>query len=346
MVRELLRALARDERDHHYVLFARERWAEQLPGKRFSWQLSRLPNPWWNVRVGVGARRSCDVLLCTNTYLAAWFTRLPTVVVVHDLVAFDATLRPQRRVALIERATLPVAARRATEITAVSQATVDDLVRRFPVAAGKTTVTRLAADSRFGEGGGSAVAEVRDRYGLERPYVLAVGTIEPRKNLPRLIEAFNALPAALRSAHDLVLVGAAGWQTGETLGAAAAHRDLVRVLGHVPDVDLPALYSGAALFAYPSLYEGFGLPVLEAMAAGVPVLTSARSALPEVAGDAAIYCDPFDVRSIRAGLERGLADPDAAAKLAQRGRLRAARFSWDDFASGTLAAIERAASRR
>ena len=119
----------------------------------------------------------------------------------------------------------------------------------------------------------------------------------------------------------------------------------MHALGHVPDADLPALYRGAALFAYPSLYEGFGLPVLEAMTAGAPVLTSDVSSLPEVAGDAALYCDPLDEGSIRDGLERGLTDRAEAAALVRRGHERAALFSWDRFAAETLAVIEAAARR-
>jgi hypothetical protein len=230
----------------------------------------------------VRASASCDVLLSTNSYLTAWATTIPTVVVVCDMVAFHPELLPQRRAALIERATLPLAVRRARTLAAISQATADDLIALQPAAAGKTVVTELAADARFATGG-APDAEVLARHGLTgRSYVLGVGTLEPRKNLPRLIEAFAALPDALRAEHELVLVGALGWDTDETLQAVERHRGLVRTLGHVPADDLPALYRGAAVFAYPSLYEGFGLPVLEAMTAGAPVLTSGVSSLPEV----------------------------------------------------------------
>jgi glycosyltransferase involved in cell wall biosynthesis len=335
MVRELLLALRRSSADHRYELLARSPWEQPLD-ERFHWRLTPQPDPLWNVRAGATAHRHADALLSMNSYLTCWFARVPSVMVVCDLVAFDDALMPQRRAKLIERATLPLAVRRATAITAISQATADDLIARFPAARDKTAVTLLAVDERYGR------AEPPEQPPA-KPYVLAVGTLEPRKNLPRLIEAFARLPQDLRDSHELVLVGGAGWETDATFASIERHAHFVRRLGHVPDADLPGLYAGAALFAYPSLYEGFGLPVLEAMAAGAPVLTSNLSSLPEVAGDAALYCDPRDVESIRLGLERGLREEALTAQLVQRGRERAAEFSWDRYATETLAAVERAA---
>jgi alpha-1,3-rhamnosyl/mannosyltransferase len=169
-----------------------------------------------------------------------------------------------------------------------------------------------------------------------------MATLEPRKNLPRLIEAFAGLPPELRERFELVMVGARGWALGALDSSLARHADSVRALGFVADDDLPAVYAGASLVAYPSLGEGFGLPVLEAMAAGAPVLTSDRSSLPEVGGDAARYVDPTDVRSIRAGLAALLSDPAALGAMREAGRLQAARFGWDITARATLAALERA----
>jgi len=346
VVRELLRALDRLETAHRFELFARERWDVPFTSERLSWRLIGHADPWWNIRVGASAHRSCDAFLSTNSYLTVWFLRVPSVMVVYDLVAFHDEYRPQRRAAMIERATLPLAIRRADAITAISQATAADLFERFPAARWKTTVTPLAADERFGRSDGAAVRDVLHRHGLNRPYVLAVGTLEPRKNLPRLIEAFGCLTADVRKAHELVLVGATGWETDETLAAIGGHRHLVRQLGHVPEPDLPALYRGAALFAYPSLYEGFGLPVLEAMAAGAPVLTSNVSSLREVAGETVLYCDPREVASIRDGIAAALGDPDAAQARAALARERASAFSWDRHARSVLDVIERVAGER
>jgi alpha-1,3-rhamnosyl/mannosyltransferase len=291
------------------------------------------------VATALRASREVDVLLSTNSYLTAWFCLRPTAVVVYDLVPFVEAGHAQARAARIERATIRPALRRAAALACISAATRDDLVRRFPHAAGKATVIPLAADRAFAE----PVARPGHPL-LERPYVLAVGTLEPRKNLERLVAAWSLLPAELRARHDLALVGPRGWEDDAIL--RAAHAAGAKLLGHVSDAELRALYAGAAAFAYPSLYEGFGLPVLEAMAAGAPVVTSSVSSLPEVAGDAALLVDPRDPRAIADALARVLADPALAAWLRAAGRARAAAFSWQRTARETLTLLRGIAGRR
>ncbi len=153
---------------------------------------------------------------------------------------------------------------------------------------------------------------------MQRPYVLVTGTVEPRKNLPRLIEAFAGLDERRRAGWTLVLAGAPGWDTDASFAAVAAHRELVRTLGFVPDADLACLYRQAELFCYLSLYEGFGIPVLEAMQSGVAVLTSSVSSMPEVGGDAARYADPTDVDDIRRALGELLERRRAAPRRRRR----------------------------
>ena len=343
MVRELLLALDRSDARHTYVLAAHERWDAPLSG-RFQWRLSSRREPFWHVEAGLSSSRWCDVYLSSNSYLTAWFTRVPTVVVVCDMVAFDRDLAPRLRSRLIERATLPLSIRRAAALTAISKSTALELERRFPAAGPKTSVTLLAAGSRFSEPPETRPEEVARNHGIDRPYVVAVGTLEPRKNLVRLMEAYAGLPAQLREGHRLVLVGATGWSASETLAMAERLGPSMMRLGHVSDSDLVALYQGAALFAYPSLHEGFGLPILEAMASGTAVLTSNVSSMPEVAGDAAIYCDPRDTSSIRAALLSGLTDAALRSKLEAAARARAAEFSWDRHAREVLQIVQRAGS--
>ncbi|HWH96688.1 MAG TPA: glycosyltransferase family 1 protein [Baekduia sp.] len=349
MVRELLRALADPAvgGDHEYVLYARERWADPAvdASAGMRWELIGRPDPEWHLRAARRANATTDAYISTNSYLTAWFLRVPSVVVVCDMVAFDPALLPRKGSARIERATLPLAVRRAARLAAISQATADDLVARFPRAAGKTEVTPLAADPGFADGGAPG-DEVLARHGIDFPYILGVGTLEPRKNLPRLVEAFIGLDDAVRGDHRLVLVGPLGWDAGETMSAITAQPERVAAIGAVPDADLPALYRRATAFAYPSLYEGFGLPVLEAMIAGVPVLTSGASSMPEVGGDAALYVAPRDVASIREGLARLLGDAGLRARLAQAGPPRAAEFSWARYGAEMRAIAERAARPR
>jgi len=341
-VRELLLGLARRDDDHRYLLFARTPWDGLPSDPRFEWRLLGSPDPRWHIRAALHANRECDVYYSTNSYLTAWFTRIPTAVTVYDLITYRPDMLPQRRASLIERATLPWASRRARAFLAISQATADDLIERFPRARSRTQVIPLAAGDAFTPNG-PAGEPVLERLGVRAPFVLSVGTLEPRKNLPRLIEAFAALPADLRDRVQLVLVGAVGWEADETLSAMDQHRTHVRALGHVDEADLHVLFRTAELFAYPSLFEGFGLPVLEAMCSGTAVLTSQISSLPEVAGDQAIYVDPLDVADIRRGLEEGLRDDERRRDLERKGLERARAFSWDRTVGETLAALERLA---
>ncbi len=175
--------------------------------------------------------------------------------------------------------------------------------------------------------------------------MLAVGTLEPRKNLPRLVSAYASLPVELQAQHPLVVVGAEGWRTGETLAALKSLGERARLLGHVSDAELVRLYRRCDVFCYPSLGEGFGLPVLEAMAAGAPVLTSNATSLPEVGGEAVEYVDPWSVESIAAGLTRLLGSANRRAELAELARARAREFSWANTAGRVLRLLERAAGR-
>jgi glycosyltransferase involved in cell wall biosynthesis len=332
-VRELLTALdALGDEDARFVLYAREPWGALDPA-RFSWQTIGLPDPAWHVAAALRASREADVFLSTNSYLTAWFTRIPTAIVVYDLVPFVDRANAKTSSARIEQATIRPALRRAAALPCISDATRADLVRLFAAARSKASTIPLAADAAFG-----APVAAPGHPSLDAPYVLAVGTLEPRKNLERLIDAWNALGEAGRAGHVLALVGPIGWDAAPIL--AAARENDARLLGRVSEDELRALYAGAAAFAYPSLYEGFGLPVLEAMAAGAPVLTSSISSLPEVAGDAAVLVDPRDVAAIGDGLRRLLGDAALAADLRERGRARAAAFSWERTASETLALLK------
>ncbi len=343
-VRELLRGLAALDAPHEYRLIARRRWEDPALDERFAWALPQAPDPRWLGAAARAAHGECDVLLATNTYALCVLVRVPSVAVVYDLVAFDPEMRAPRG-SLAERLTLPLAMRRARALVCISEATRGALVERFPVAAGKALAIPLAADPAFGVSEPTD-ADVLKRLGLEKPYLLCTGTLEPRKNLPRLIAAFAALPRSLRERFDLVLAGARGWNEAETFAAVHAHAGLVRTLGYVEDADLRALYRRAAAFAFPSLGEGFGLPVLEAMTAGTPVLASDLPVLREVGGDAALYADPHSVEALSAGLADLLGDEAQRTRRTRLGHARATKFSWRRTAAETLAAVERASAER
>lgn len=338
-VRELLRALeqAPEAQDEKFLLYAREPWGDLDPA-RFTWVRIPLPDPLWNVAAALRASTQTRAFLSTNSYLTGWFTLVPTALVVYDLIPFVEGAKAQARATRIERATIRPALRRAKALLCISDATRVDLERIFPVARGKAQTIPLAADVSFAEPAAPA-----QREGLDRPYVLAVGTLEPRKNLERLLDAWLLLDPEVRDAHVLALVGPRGWDDESIV--RKAERAGALLLGRVSDEELRALYAGAAAFAYPSLYEGFGLPPLEAMAAGAPVLTSNVSSLPEVVGDAAVLVDPLDVSAIAEGLTALLTDHALAERLRSAGRERARSFSWDRTASETLEAVRRIARR-
>lgn len=337
-VRELLRALSALDDDTRYRLYARR--PEELGlDERFTWVEVGAPDPLWHVLAARRANAEVDAYLSTNSYLTAWFTRVPTAVAVMDLIAFVHPEWAQKRAARIERATIGRGVKRAGRLLCISEATRDDLMARYPGAADRALAIPLAADARFTNASADDADRAAATHGLDTEYVLCAGTIEPRKNLERLIRAWAAVDPAVRGDRVLALVGPTGWDAAPLLEAANAHPDSVRRLGFVPDDELAALYRGCAAFAYPSLYEGFGLPVLEAMAAGAPVLTSDVSSLPEVAGDAALLVDPTSVEAIRDGLTRLLRDPVLRRALQGRGRARAAEYSWERTARETRDAM-------
>jgi glycosyltransferase involved in cell wall biosynthesis len=260
------------------------------------------------------------------------------VVTVHDL-AFEyfpgLFPRPWR---LLYRAGLRAAVKRADAILTPSRNTAEDVLSRTRVDPRKLYVVPLAASLPTGA---LDVGDVLARLKIPRPFVLFVGTLEPRKNLVRLIRAYRRV-AASGLPHALVLAGPLGWNHDSLMRELALQGPgEVLMTGPIPPEELDAVYRAADAFAYPSLYEGFGLPVVEAMARGLPTVTSASSSIPEVAGDAAVVVDPRSVREIAQALERVLTDPELARRLGSAASARAERFSWDETARLTLEVYER-----
>lgn len=257
--------------------------------------------------------------------------RAPVVVMIHDLAVVRypelCTADTLRYPAAIERAL-----RRGAHLHVPSDFVAAEVRDAFGVAPGR--VTRVYSGLSPSPPGDAAAG--RRRVGADR-YVLALGTVEPRKNLPVLVRAFDSLAAADRSVH-LAVVGPDGWGRDEfeRSRAGARHRDRICRLGYVLAVERADLLAGASAFAYPSIYEGFGFPPLEAMAAGIPVVAARAGALPEVLGDAALLVDPTDDAGLAVGLERALADDALRARLVVAGRDRSARYTWPAAAGALL----------
>ncbi len=264
---------------------------------------------------------------------------VPTVVTIHDMsLTMFPRYHPPRRVVL-NRPLVDLAARRAEAIITVSQSAKLDILRLYGVPFDRVHVVHEAAAPAFKPVRDRASLErVRQRYGLADRFILYVGTIEPRKNLPTLIDGFAARRKKGDLPHQLVCAGPYGWLSGDIEGRVErlAIQDAIRFTGYVPFEDLPALYSLAELFVFPSLYEGFGLPVVEAMACGTPVITGRVAALTEVAGGAVAHVDLLDADSIGEAIVTLARDPDRREHLKGLGLQRARAFSWEQAARETF----------
>lgn len=262
----------------------------------------------------------------------------PAVLTVHDLI-FEAFPQHHTRTnRAFLRVAMPLFVRAADAIIAVSQHTRQDLVERYATPADKIRVIYEGIDERFAPIGPPGMAAIRTKYSPERPYLLMVGTLEPRKNHAAAMRCLARLKRAGHP-HRLLISGAKGWLF-EPVAALVDELGLagdVSFAGRVPDAELPALYAGADALLMPSLYEGFGFPVLEAMACGTPVVCSHASSLPEVAGDAALLVHPTDDESLAAAVDRILTEPGLADDLRRRGVAQAARFRWAQCAAETVA---------
>ena len=336
-VRSLVRYLARLDHQTEYVLLCRREdcsLTEQL-GENFRAVPENAP-PYSlteQVRIPLRLRRERIDLFHAPHYVLPPLTPCRSIVTIHDCIhlMFPQYL-PNRLAYAYARAAFRVATRRSARILTVSEASKRDILRFFNVPSDKVTVIHNAIDERFGIAPpDEEVVRVRERYQLSDRFVLYAGNVKPHKNLERLLDAFFILRR--EGLHDLKLLIIGNEISKYATLRRAVHRynlhKDVRFLGFVPDETLAVLYRLADAFVFPSLYEGFGLPPLEAMASGTPVLTSNVSSLPEVVGDAAILIDPYDPRSIADGMRRLLTDTALRQDLKARGLARAHQFSWE-----------------
>ena len=235
----------------------------------------------------------------------------------------------------------------ADSIIAISEHTKRDIIKYFNAPEELITVTHLAAGPEYREvRDRAALASVKARYNLPENYVLFVGSLEPRKNIKGLLKAYSLIPARMRKDFPLVIAGAKGWLNSDIPPAleSLGIKESVRFTGYIDAQDISALYSGAALFVYPSLYEGFGLPILEAMSCGAPVVTSNASSMPEVAGDAALLVDPLNAEELAFGIETVLEKESLRVEMRKKGLSRAASFSWDRCAKETIEVYRKVAA--
>jgi glycosyltransferase involved in cell wall biosynthesis len=340
----LIRALLEiDQRNDYFVFHGNAVWMGTFPTAKEILLASKNKLYWDYVALPAAVRQHRIDLFWTPAYIVPFTMPCKSVAAVHDLAYF---LLPQSY-PLVDRwymrATMPGSFRRAQALLAVSEHTRLDMERLFPFTRGKITVTYEAAATRFHQRLTSTqLAVVQSRYHLSAPFIFYAGSISPRKGLPYLLKAFAYLKQERGIPQRLVFTG--GWTWGDE-----AIRDLIQrlgiqaevvILGNVAPDDMPALYQLADVFVYPSLYEGFGLPILEAMASGCPVVCSNLTALPEVAGDAATMIDPRDTTALADAIYRVLCDESERVRLCAKGLARAKRFSWQATARKTLDVFE------
>ena len=311
---------------------APEAWRPSIPMRSLPLPRVGLYEAWQRLRRPLVERATGPVDVVHATAHVASASRAPWVATVHDLHFLHEPGHFTSRGVRVFNRFLDLVIAEAALVVCPSEATRADCVdagidaaRLHVVPWGTSTAPVPPA----------AVERARRHHGLDRPYVLFAGTVEPRKNLPRLLQAFDRLGPV---DADLVLVGPEGWGEAETAAASSARR-----LGFLPRAELDALYAGAAAVCYPSLREGFGLPVLEAMAQGAAVVTSATTATAEVGGRAVVLVDPLDVDAIAGGLRDLLADPERRARLGAAARERAATYTWARTAGGMVEAYRTAA---
>jgi glycosyltransferase involved in cell wall biosynthesis len=338
--RSLLAALAARPEPLRYIgmAHAEPRGAAAVAAAGIPVEVQPAPlGVWWQQRTLPRRLARGDVdLLFSPLQTLPLSCPVPAVVTVHDLTVL---LRPEDHRFKVRWSQIPFLARslaRARRVIAVSRATADDLLFQFPECRGKVRVIHEGVAPEFRPAAPEEIERIRGELGAPRGYLLFVGTLEPRKNLATLLTAWEALAAADPDFPPLLLAGGEGWHSRSLRRRIAALAPLgLRHVGRVEDRRLVELFQGATAFVYPSLYEGFGLPVLEAMACGVPCVTSDVSSLPEVAGRAALTVDPRDAAALAAAVSRLVTDRALAAALAARGVERAAGFTWERAAAET-----------
>jgi len=351
----LLRHLLEIDHQNFYNLYAfnfrnRKRFKEiKFPAKNYKIKVLPIPQRliilWWMMMRRPYLERltgKCDVYHLSEICIPP-VKKAKTVAFIHDLTTI---LFPEHH----KRSNVFLHSKRFKNIHKVdailtnSESTKKDIIKHLKIKTEKIFVTYLGADECFRPMNEAEVEPVLQKYKIRKPYILFVGTLEPRKNVETLISAFDQLKAKHQILHQLVLVGQKGWLYKNIFRAieSSPNKSDIRYTDYVPDIDLPALMNGAEVFVYPSFYEGFGLPVLEAMQCGAPVITSDISSMPEVGGEACLYINPDSADELTKSIFEVINDAGLQKNLSEKGVERAKQFSWEKCARETLKVYEMA----
>lgn len=278
-----------------------------------------------------------DLFLATTGYQIPYLAKVPSIIIVHDLVAWRYPKALPFTTRFSERFFLPRVVKKAIKIIAISQSTKNDLINFLKIPAEKIEV--IYPGSHFSQVTSvKRINGIKKKYHLPRDFLLFVGTLEPRKNISELLEAYAKLPSFLKKKYHLVIVGKRGWFWKKILSKVSKLKlkKNISFTGFVPEKELPVIYQLSSLFVYPSFYEGFGLPILEAQKIGVPVITSKTSSMPEVTGDSAILIDPGNPTEITQAIEKILTNKSLEQEMIKKGLIQAEKFSWEKTAQSFL----------
>ncbi|MBI2031218.1 MAG: glycosyltransferase family 4 protein [Candidatus Levybacteria bacterium] len=339
---ELLLNFNEIDKKNNYIIYIPDNPASDMPQESENWNYKIVkPRKLWTM-FGLSFElilgNSKPDIFFTPTHYLPLFTSIPSAISILDLsyLHFPQLFKGKDFIQLKYWGRYSI--KKAKRIFTISQASKDDIINLYKIPSEKIIVTYPGIKSQISNLKSQNMEDLKKKYGINNPYILFVGTIQPRKNIVRLIEAFSKLKTDV----ELVIVGRKGWMWEEILVAPEKFdvEKRVKFLHEIPDDELPNFYKNAICFVLPSLYEGFGLPILEAMKYGCPVLTSNISSLPEAGGQAAIYFNPENVEEITKNLKKIIEDLDLRRELATKGYEQVKKFSWEKTARETLKALE------
>lgn len=343
------------EQEISFRIYLKSEPNEHMPKESEQWKYTVVkPKKLWTqigLPIHLYIERDKPDVFFSPTHYAPRFCPVPSVISIMDMsFEYFPELFASKDLHQLQNWTR-YSAKNAAKILTISEASKNDIIKFYGTPKDRIIVTHLGVRQDLGDITESTTMEsINDKYKISHPYILFVGTLQPRKNLERLIEAFSKLRTANSelSTYELVIIGKKGWLYEPILAAPEKFgvTDSVKFLDFVPDEDIPAFYKNASCFVLPSLYEGFGLPVLEAMRYNCPVITSNISSLPEAGGDAAVYCNPEDVDDIAQQITRVISDEQLRKSMVEKGKAQIKKFSWEDTAKQTLEVLQQVAQTK
>lgn len=345
----IIKSLTEVDHNNLYTIYVKEPVSKiksdlELPANFRIKQISGS-GPLWFINVLQDIKHeSIDYLLSLTSFIFPFLMPKKCIPVVYDLAVFQSDFKALGKAKLFEKTMLKRATLNAPAIISISQSTKNDLLKKYPeIDSKKIAIATPAVDQKFGTKNNALIAKIRTKYKLNKKYILTLGTLEPRKNHVGLISAYAKLPQELKDEYDLVVVGKQGWYFDEIYSKVKELKltKNIKFIGYVEGSEAPSIYAGAELFAYPAFWEGFGMPVLEAEASNIPVLTSNTSSLPEAGGKDAYYVDPHNTDEITKKLEFILKNPQDRKDRAEKSQTHVKSFSWNKSAQTVLDTVKK-----